>query len=70
MPPRKANLKSLLLGKAAFLIVAFGFLVILGQWIGINVWKPSGVTGVGLFAISAVAGILADRMVQRILSDP
>lgn len=68
LPPRRVDLKKFIIGKAAFLIIASGSLAILGQWTGVNVWRPSGVKGLGLLAVSILSGILADRIVQRLIS--
>jgi len=68
VPPERVDpkkLKELIAGKSAFVIVSFGSLLLLGRWTGVNVWKPSGLKGIGLFAVCAAAGILADRIIQR-----
>jgi hypothetical protein len=59
------KLKRLIAGRAAFLVVAFGSLLLMGEWTGVDVWKPSGLKGIGLFVVCGAAGILANRIIQR-----
>ena len=70
LPPKRPNLKKFFLGKGAFLIVAFGSLVLLSKWVGIDVWKPSGAKGIGLLIFNIFVGVLADRIVRHLIFDP
>lgn len=63
--PSATNIPRVLTGKAVFLLVGFGTLLGLGRWTGMDVWKPTGARGVLLFVVSAVAGVIADRLLQR-----
>lgn len=60
----------IVMGRTAFLIVAFSTLILLGKKTGIDVWKPSGSKGITLLVISIVAGVLTDRLVRALWPKP